>query len=327
MFPAYPRFEELPLRIEVEWNGRKRPVVARLVSLPNSWGAFVLCQFADGGNEGEWLVCEGKKLYSPGAPHKLLFRYLAHDISTRQRINKRAWSERGAEKIRSHVKRAFAFEDFSVARVFVLSQLPAAPRIILDESGITHWWKNEELIPFSLKNELSLDANQAQQQLIEAWQDGKSDAHFAWQWAQMSEAQQLFLLTGSSGGWDELEGLMKLVLTSSVTLWQADFGWTWELGGETGEIWNQSYTTETTDELLGQWGTVLREHYFPALNPSLRLQYPCVKELWAKQVAHVVWVDVGNSPSAHEQLEAKLALRAWLRDKVTPQQTEELLAI
>lgn len=57
VFPPFPGFEKFVLRVEVEWQGRARFVVARLEALPGSPRTAVLvATFEDAPAEGEWLV-------------------------------------------------------------------------------------------------------------------------------------------------------------------------------------------------------------------------------------------------------------------------------
>ena len=74
MFEVYPGFEELELRIEVEWRGQTRMVVARLERWLDSRQAALVCQFADDEDEGEWIIVDkGSSLpYTMGRPEKLM---------------------------------------------------------------------------------------------------------------------------------------------------------------------------------------------------------------------------------------------------------------
>ena len=47
MFLAYRGFENLPLRVEVKWQGETRFVMGRIAQWPGSELAVVVCSFAD----------------------------------------------------------------------------------------------------------------------------------------------------------------------------------------------------------------------------------------------------------------------------------------
>ena len=78
MFPTYPGFEDLPIRVEVEWQGRTRPVVANIERWPlHHQLIVVVCQFEEDAGDGEWVLLDhlgiftfppsGDDVQAPGA--------------------------------------------------------------------------------------------------------------------------------------------------------------------------------------------------------------------------------------------------------------------
>ncbi len=76
MFDAYPGFEGLTLRVEVEWQGRARPVVVQIVQWPafDSEAAVVLCVMEDDAEAGERIVTDYNALYFVPLPQSLIHR-------------------------------------------------------------------------------------------------------------------------------------------------------------------------------------------------------------------------------------------------------------
>ena len=323
MFPAYPGFESLPLRVKVEWRGRKRAVVARLQQWPNSDDAVLVCNFDDE-ETGEQLIARGDAFWRLGTPHNWLCRYAVYDIATREPAG---WSERGQFKLRSCLQRAFASGKLSCAIIYALPDV-AAPNLVLVESDVLYWCYGPDrssFVPFHLMRSLPADAQEARHQLESAWQDRLSDARFAWDWANRTEHEHLYLLTGYAGASHELKQTMRRVLQASSALWQGESIWMWNLSAQEGELTGASRNFRGDDDLLEPWNWWVRSHYFPDLAHHLRRNHPCVADLWEKRVRGIARVQVA-APTFHEQLEAKLWLRDWLQDKASPEQVQVLLA-
>ena len=321
MFPAYPGFENLSLRAEIEWRGRKRRVVARLEQWPDSDDAVLVCDFEDE-EVGEWLVARGDAFWRPGTLHDWLCRYTVYNIATRE---PQSWSEAGQIKLRFCLQRALACGKLSFASVYVLPDAPA-PNLVLVESDVLYWCCGPErssFVPFHLIRKLAANAQDAQHQLYSAWSDRTSDARFAWDWANSTDHKRLYLLTGYGGDCHEVERAMKMILRNKSSLWETESRWRWNLSES--ELSSESWSG-ADNELLEPWNRWVRNHYYPDLNPLLRREHPCVQELWSERVREVR-VTVNGPPSMHEQLEAKLWLRDWLKDKATPEQIKELLVV
>ena len=321
MFPAYPGFESLPLRVKVQWRGCKRSIVARLQQWPNSEDAVLVCEFEDE-EMGEQLIVRGDAFWRLDNPHNWLCRYAIYDIAIREPEN---WSERGRLKLRSRLQRALASGKLSLAVIYVLPDV-AAPNLVLVESDVLYWCCGParfSFVPFHLMRRLPVDAQEARHQLKNAWQDRASDARFAWNWANRTEHERLYLLTGYTGALHDVERAMKMILQSVSSLWQIASSWRWKLGD--GELISESWSGEDS-ELLEPWNRWVRNYYYPDLNVQLRREHSCVQELWSQRVREVE-VTVYGPPSMHEQLEAKLALRDRLQDKAAPEQIQVMLAV
>ena len=321
MFPAYPGFENLPLRVEVEWRGRKRPVVARLEQWPNSDGAVLVCDFEDE-EVGEWLVARGDAFWRPGTLHDWLCRYTVYNIATRE---PQSWSEAGQIKLRFCLQRALACGKLSFAVIYAVRDAPA-PNLVLVESDVSYWCcglERSSFVPFHLMRKLAANAQDAQHQLYSAWSDRASDARFAWDWANSTDHKRLYLLTGYAGACHEVERAMKMILRNKSSLWETESCWRWNLSES--ELSIESWSG-ADNERLEPWNRWVRNHYYPDPNSLLRREHPCVQELWSKRVREVR-VTVNGPTSMHEQLEAQLWLREWLHDKVPAEQIKELLAV
>ena len=332
MFPSYPGFEDLPIRVQVEWQGRARPVVARLERWPGIKGAYFVCSFEDA-DEGEWIVRLGHAFHSVENLTRLVCRYAAHDLESHEPRNSRKFSTRGEQKISALVQRAFVENNANcgVVRAIRVPDLPDKPSIVVEYSKGLFWCPNPQwfdFTPFHLKDgstRLPLNASEARQQVRDEWQDGSSDVRFAWEWATLSLEERFVRLTGFRGNWRDLEDLMSLILMAASSLWQTRTSLEWMFDPGAGWIHIDSATdNEAAAALIAEkWMPTLQRYFVPCWESNC-LNHPAADLFWRHHgVLPTVWFE--EPPTAHEQLEAKLRLRDWLEDKATPAQIKELL--
>ncbi len=335
MFSPVPSLEELSLRVEVEWEDRIQHVVVRVEAWPGAGYAVLSCVLEETG--GKYFVRSGKAFYQTGTSERWFCRYAATDDCSDKPCNKIKFSARGEEKFRSIVRRAFAFNnaDWGVIRLIQLPQLPNKPRVVADFVDSLCWcptpdplWPN--LVPFRLLSAptaLAPTENAAQQQLLSAWNDKSSDAYFAWNWAILSQKERYSLLTGFDGDWQELQTVMRLILTGASTLWREETALEWVFRPT--EPWSNldsgTDNEEAADVIVEAWHPILQSYFAPSWQENRLATHICVEQFWS-QCGILRSVSIDSPPTAHEQLEAKLALRDWLADKATPAQTARLLA-
>lgn len=122
MFPPALYFEELPIRLEIEWGGRLRPVETRVEQWPHSNKNVLVCHFMDEPEYGEWVVMVAGGLpYFLSTPNKLLHQDAAWSVMTRKRCLVFSFKQERLEKLESIVKRAFESDNFHIARILQLS--------------------------------------------------------------------------------------------------------------------------------------------------------------------------------------------------------------
>ncbi len=333
MFSPVPSLEELSLRAEVEWEGRVQHVVVRVEAWPGVGYAVLSCVLEETG--GKYFIRNGKAFYQTVRFDKWVCRYAAIDVSSDKPRNKVKFSARGEEKIRSIVCRAFALNnaDWGVVRLFQLPQLSGKPRVVADFRESLWWcpapvWTN--FVPFRLTpatTALAPEESAAQQQLLSAWDDKSSDAYFSWKWATLSKEERDAQLIGFDGNWRELELVMQLILTGASQLWQSESSLEWMF--DPGRCWSNidsgTDNEAAADVIVEEWHPILQSYFLPSWQQSHLTDHPCVERFWSHYgILEVVSFD--RPPTAHEQLEAKLALRDWLADKATPEEAARLLA-
>ena len=331
MFPIYPGFENLPLHVDVEWQGRTRPVVARLEQWPGSEEALVVCSFEDDKRLGEWVLENNNGLYCRRNPRRLLRRHVTHD-GPRPHCTWRL-SGRATRQLKSLIACAFHRYNMGVKplRIVHLPELPHAPHVAIERHPYFFWCPStnrNSFLQFRLGTRptgFSPPYREAKSQLLDGWKDKSSDARFAWGWASLTKSEKRRLLTGYDGDSNEMACVMRWILNSSTLFWQHAPRWRWAirvipiqdlLRGHC-----PSLQLETELAQLEIWNAILRAHFIPRGRADLLRDHPCIEDEM-RTLSHVF---VGQAPTAHEQLEAKLQLREWLRDKATPQQIKDLL--
>ena len=330
MFSAYPGFEELPLRLTVQHKGRARPVVAHLEQWPDSDKAVVCCGFEDEASGEEWLIANNRGLYERRAPRQML-RRIVDSSGARPRAGWRL-SSRAQSQLRYLVESAF--HPYSpvatLVRAVYLPQLPASPRVAIqrrvnaswcDEPGHTNF--TQFRVP-DLEKGFAREPRAAQRQLHQLWRDPQSDARFAWQWASLSHQQRLRALTGYDGEMSELGRAMELILKSSPVLWRGASFWCWNFNID--PALNRYFgagqaPSEASSALLARWSALLCQRFVPRGQVGWPGKHHCIPSA----LGALATVVVRQAPSAHEQLEAKLALRDWLGTAATSQGMKTLL--
>lgn len=336
MFPAYPGFENLPLRVEVQWRGAVRPVVARLEQWPDSGKAVLVCAFEDDETNGPLVivVTRGGIPYSLKRPEKLLHHAIAFEIARRQMIRvPYSFKPAKLEKMKDILRRAFTGIDFTIARPLQLDTIPTKPKLALCLPNVSAWITGDEHQEWSLfRRECSFEQShlEARQQLLQEWQTKGSNVKFAWEWAALNKKQKLRLI-----GWkgkEELSRITTLILKANIRLWESGKGcsWNFSLDKKSGELKGELYMWPTKliepKDFLTVWDAILTKHCFPDWRADWFRQHLCVAHFALNNCRQASYAQVDSPPTAHEQLEAKIQLRDWLEDKATPAEIEQLLA-
>ena len=333
MFESFPGFEDLPIFVEVEWQEKKRPVVVRLECWPQSRQAVLVCAFEDEPEYGEWLVMASNRAPQfVGSPHRLRFNRVVFDVATRQVSSTPDLKEQRLDKLQSIVRRAFVGDNFRVARLLELPDLPDEPRMALWCVAESLWcsgWQSQNATPFQFSvSPLYLNPQHAGERLMLDWNEPESDARFAWGWAQWNDEQRRAQLSGFDGDSQQLERVMTWILLGAKPLWELESGWTWSLrpNEETGGwLWNNAYSDAEPGPILDKWQKWLLSRFAPRWRADWIEKYSCVKQFWGWRALAEVQID--EPPTMHEQLESRLQLRQWLEDNAAPDEIEALLAL
>ena len=338
MFEVYPGFEELPLRVEVEWRGSTRTVVARLEQWPESKSAVLVCSLTGDPEEGEWIIVgqHGLIPYQMGNPYKLVTETKIYEVETREPVLQWNRQNKGKEKVRQIVCKAFeGNKNYSVARLLRLDGFSPEPRVALRTRDKSVWmptYSHESWIEFDGQVQYDLTEFREQSRLTMDCRDESNDAHFAWEWTKLNDKQREHCL-GFVGDKQQLERVMNLILTARNHQWEDEdwFMWQFDVNIETGEffgLFNNSNPNhqEQTTHTLSLWDDLLIAKYASSWQSQLVVQHKCVKQYLASKHYEFGYAFIENPPTAHEQLEAKLALRDWLADKVAPGVATKLLA-
>ena len=219
----------------------------------------------------------------------------------------------------------------------MLPTLPRTPRCVWDSAEGLLWCAKDSstermnFIPFATPSDsLPSDYIQAVETLGHLWNIENSDVRFSWKWSQLSPAEANNLLMGVTGDLRELEQIMRWVIISATRLWESSDHWTWKLTPY--EFSDDGFSSDTHSlhgEVLSsrKWQKFLRSRYAPNWRGDLIARHQCALKFYEfSRNFYLGIAKISPPPTAHEQLEAKLALREWLQNKATPAQIEELLA-
>lgn len=345
MFPAYPGFEDLPLRVEVEWQGRTRPVVARLEGWPDSNRGVLVCTFEDDTKDGEWVVRQSSPVpywVKETADGFWDLWSWGEDERLNKYISATKFDAEALEELRSNIKRAFKNDALEVARLFELP-FARAPRIAMWAQTRSTWydeWNLKSLTHFKLPQSLlQFNERQAREYLLGEWHDTSSDARFAWQWSQYHGQECLMQYSGIREYFTELERIMKLILIASTYLWQVDSYWLWDFTpweekeqlldpskASTPPSLNNRTSRPYLQSNLHLWNCYLLQSYTPKWKEEWIGKHECIGHTMKLKERANVRLIMNSPPTAHQQLEAKLALRDWLKGKATPEQIAQLMA-
>ncbi len=309
-------------------------VIARLEQWPETDQAVLICSFENDKSAGEWFLTTHVGLYCRRNPSRLLHRYV--EYGGPRPPCKWRFSSRGSSQMRSLIERAFRQNRWGVKivpiSVVYLPELPDSPRVAVHKHPYFSWCpttNRNDFLQFKISSrpaEFSPPQSEMKGQLLNCWKDRDSDARFAWQWASLSRNAKIQMLTGYNGNMDELTHLMRKVLLSSGLLWRHAPRWHWRICiiPIQGRIYGNAPTKSLEAELklLELWDSVFRAHFMPQAQPNLLQYHSCIED----DMRTLGQASVRQAPTAHEQLEAKLALREWLHNKATPPQIEQLLA-
>lgn len=230
------------MRVEVEWRGSKRWVVARLEQWLDSGKAVVVCSFEEEEEAGPFIIVATKSgiPYSLDKPRRLIHHAMAFDVVTRQAARiPQSFKPANLEKMNDIIRRAFVGEDFTVARPLELNTIAAEPRLALCLPKVSAWVCGTEHWKWSrFRRNCSYDTShsEAQQQLLQEWAIEQSNTRFAWEWATLSREQRLSRI-GWRGDKQECYRLMRLILTASSRVWESGTGcsWSFDLDGRSGD--------------------------------------------------------------------------------------------
>lgn len=334
MFVPFPKFENLPLRLKVQWSGRSRSIVAHLERWPNAGEAFIICNFEDDMDTGRWIIMENDKFYIVKRPDRWLEQKKIRNENGEIAEIRTEFKISGRAKLSALIERAFAgSERFHLDRITTLADLPREPRYVLESENGWHWLSRrtqEFHTPFATPGMTPQTQNacEVQQKLQLAWEDSQSDARFAWHFATLDVAEKIELLSGSDEDKREIQTLMKLILQSTPTLWQSGNFWGWRLtfDDQTTNLNSQPLDKHLETQLLIPWTAILRRHCYGNWGQRAFENHACAREFWGNKSRYIGYAQQTSAPNFHDQLEAKLQLRDWLQDKATPAEIEQFLA-
>ena len=343
MFAPFPGFEEVTLRVRVGWQNEGHWVLARIEQWPDGIGAVLTCAL-EGRDEGEWVI-----LRAGGTPYFVqnsLRGAWGLDEEEEDEENDEVWTPETAidsdvtAEFADAIRRAFKHDLFCVARVF---QLPAPHNSNIAALTKTRcvWhgdWSFFSPAVFQSSHPYAdLSEARARAQLFSEWKNESSDARFAWNWASWSGDERLRQLSGIPEYFADLESRMKLILQASTQLWRDNTRLLWrfypwaerENGAEHQRRClpiDLSNGTALVENNLYQWRSLLLKNYEPQWCDKWAAQHQCVNTTIQAKERGFAEIQFHQPPTAHEQLEAKLALRDWLRNAATPDVAAGLLA-
>ncbi len=327
MFPTYPSFEDVIIRAEIQWQGRARPLAARIARWPLAPQlVFGACYFEDDASDGEWALLDHLGIF--------VFPVVGSNADN---------SGISHEKLISIFKGQLGKPRIYLGRLVELA-LPDNPRFALcappQHSGEhrTNFWVKDHIFYESFdfaESPFHLDETGVRAALQSEWRDEQSDARFAWQWAQWSYEEQDRKSLGAVRDVTELSQVARWIMQCSPELWrdESNTQWTWHLSLVLDEMNSLSSDAKGSAKLpncLGTWLVLLRAHFAPQRRADWFEDHRCVREFWSEIVAdefdpEIIRVEARRPGSHHQLLETKLALRHWLRRAATFHGAESLL--
>ena len=176
---------------------------------------------------------------------------------------------------------------------------------VVTQNSIYHWCPSSDpyrkVVPLKLPFDCSYVASSFIYDWFQAqWNDKSSEVHFSWEWNRKdSDARERYLGT-IVPRWNELHNLMRAVsIVFEIPV---------------GEYWSLSYfdALDDSDELrlhIRAWSELLKSHF--SFEPLADYYPQFVRDYSQFTLGHIAIL--GVEFSAHQQLEARLYLRDWLR--------------
>ena len=268
--------ENLSVPIEfgpIEWNGEQTLISAR------------------------WLELSSGEALAFFRPHKMKINYVVtrEDKTPLYVANKHVNSKTLGQTVRA----ALHQEQSYFGRLFYCHG-----ECLIFQKGRGHWefddfWQREMPleIPFDATTEPSIhvfDWLQTQ------WNDANSEVRIAWEWNRKSDSEQNLWLGTIVPRWNELHELMRAV----ACIAELPKGARWILG-----FADTHNHLPTLIARLQPWNELLEARFSFEPLPESYPQF--LREYFQMAASHVQVT--GQELTAHEQLEARLYLRDWLR--------------
>ena len=217
---------------------------------------------------------------------------------------------------------------FPVSRQFYSQQAPP-------NNGHFRWPHLSEGEHFSRSRRTDTSDVQLEQEVAAILRDADSDGSFTFRWLQLGtrERDQL-LFAATRGNIERCEQLLRWILQSDRR-WETEAVWTWDihLGSGLGSLYDAQYVAHES-EIYSEKETFplpvrlrrllqLTLEYFPPSFKGNFIETTIFQSLWSYKYER--WQIPVFAPTMHERLEAQLALRDWLRDKVSADELAELI--
>ncbi|HEX9996879.1 MAG TPA: hypothetical protein VGB45_07040 [Abditibacterium sp.] len=227
-----------------------------------------------------------------------------------------------------------ASQQLRFARIFRLEPpLHRMPCVVTGQMGawIDHRWRL--CSKFQLAQNQNGNSRSTRQHLSKEWLREDSDFRFSRLWVCAGNGAKVGLLYGTEFGW-----IMKRVLISHPTIWndRNECHWTINTNPKHARIGflssfsgNLSYPNISVEEdsYLLAWSLFLRNHYLASVVDAKIRQHSCVSRQANRFTRKGFSVGFGLRPTAHERLETSLALREWLKGKVSDADAARLFPI
>ena len=327
MFPTYSSFEDVIIRAEIQWQGRARPLAARIARWPLAPQlVFGACYFEDDASDGEWALLD----------HLGYFRFSSCRLECRQFGDSR-------EKLISIFKGQLGKPRNYLGRLVELT-LPNDPRYALcappQHSGklqTNFWVKDHHFLRKFRFRRVALSPRRN-------WRARRVGMRVA----RRAERRPLRLAVGAVEREEqdrkslgavrdvtELSQIARWILQCSPELWrdESNAQWTWDLSLVLDEMNSLSSNAQDNSKLapgLWTWLVLLRAHFAPQRRADWFENHRCVREFWSEIVAdefdpEIIRVEARRPGSHHQLLETQLALRHWMGRAATFHGAESLL--
>ena len=322
------------MRVQVEWQGRPRGVVARLECWPGSKRAVLVCDLDD---EGEWIVARGGAPWLVSRPKRWLHRGWACDTATRATVAPAQLKRLSSRELGRIVKAACAGGDLYLARLVCGDDPLDAPAAQLCGLELCSWigWEPDQTPACFVLSPANRELARTRWRyaLQEEFQQVESDCRFAWTWFGWSEVERIHYSGLASNALFRILGMheaMNNVLKVCASLWEKSPGWTWLLHFPPQMAPWVLLADGRGHSPLGElqaWHDFLMSYLVPDVREDWLRDHVCVRDFWLEHQRPLVIAQVRVAPTAHERLEAKLALRAWLQNKAKPEKINQLLSM